>query len=100
MSLCSCLMVPTSYQICRNFFGYSDTTIFENICFPIQKKCYLSSESNVAFIQSSQPKILRTTANAPQFVSNHTLHADLNISYVSDAINERINLYTPNVIYS
>jgi hypothetical protein len=50
-----------------------------------------ASKSSVANIQRSQSKILRTTANAPWFVSNHTLHADLNILYVSDVINERIN---------
>jgi hypothetical protein len=44
-----------------------------------------------AIIQRSQSKILRTTANAPRFVSNHTLHTDLNIPYVSEVINERIN---------
>ena len=50
-----------------------------------------ASTSNVAIIQRSQPKILRTTANAHRFVSNHTLHTDLNIPYVSEVINERIN---------
>jgi len=50
-----------------------------------------ASKSSVAIIQRSQSKILRTTANAPRFVSNHTLHTDLNISYVSKVINERIN---------
>ena len=50
-----------------------------------------ASKSNVPIIQRSQPKILRTTANARRFVSNHTLHTDLNIPYVSEVINERIN---------
>jgi hypothetical protein len=36
-------------------------------------------------------KIIRTIANAPWFVSNHTLHTDLNIPYVSEVINERID---------
>jgi len=35
--------------------------------------------------------ILRTITNAPWYVTNHTLHTDLNIPYVSDVINERIN---------
>ena len=34
---------------------------------------------------------LRNIANAPWFVSNHTLHTDLNIPYVCEVINERIN---------
>ena len=50
-----------------------------------------ASKSSVSIIQRSQPKILRTTANAHRFVSNHTLHTDLNIPYVSEVINERIN---------
>jgi hypothetical protein len=50
-----------------------------------------ASKSNVAIIQRSQSKILRTTANAPWLVSIHTLHTDLNIPYVSEVINERIN---------
>jgi len=48
-----------------------------------------ASKSNAAIIQSSQSKILRTIANAPWFVSNHTLHKDLNIPYVSEFIKER-----------
>jgi len=50
-----------------------------------------ASKSSVATIQRSQSKILRTITNAPWFVSNHTLHTDLNISYVSEVINERID---------
>ena len=48
-------------------------------------------KSNAAIIQRSQSKILRTIQNAPWFVSNHTLHTDLNIPYVSEVINERID---------
>jgi hypothetical protein len=47
--------------------------------------------SNVATIQRSQSKILRTIVNAPWFVSKHTLHTDLNIPYVSEVINEKID---------
>ena len=50
-----------------------------------------ASKSNIAIIQRSQSKILRTTANARRFVSNLTLHTDLNIPCVSEVINERIN---------
>jgi len=52
-----------------------------------------ASKSNAAIIQRSQSKILRTKANAPWFVSNHTLHTDLNTPYVSEVINERIDKY-------
>jgi len=42
-------------------------------------------------MQRSQSKILRAIANAPCYVTNHTLHTDVNIPYVSDVIHERIN---------
>ena len=49
-----------------------------------------ASKSNTAIMQRAQSKILRTITNAPWYVTNHTLHTDLNIPYVSDVINERI----------
>jgi hypothetical protein len=49
------------------------------------------TQSNTAITQRSQSKILRTIANAPWFVTNHTLHTDLNIPYVSEVIKERID---------
>ena len=36
-------------------------------------------------------QILRATANTPRYVTNHTLHTDFNIPYLSDVIRERIN---------
>jgi hypothetical protein len=48
-----------------------------------------TSKSNAAIIEKSQSKILRTITDAPWFVSNHKLHKDLNIPYVSEVINER-----------
>ena len=36
-------------------------------------------------------KILRAIANAPWYVTNHTLHTVFNIPYVSDVIHERLN---------
>ena len=50
-----------------------------------------ASKSNTAIMQRAQSKILRTITNAPWYVTNHTLHTDLNIPYVSDVINERMN---------
>ena len=50
-----------------------------------------ASNSNTAIMQRAQSKILRTITNAPWYVTNHTLHTDLKIPYVSDVINERIN---------
>jgi len=50
-----------------------------------------ASKSNTVITQRSQSKILRATSNAPRCVTNHTQHTDLNILYVCDVINERIN---------
>ena len=50
-----------------------------------------ASKSNIVIMQRSQSKILRAIANAPQYVTYHTLHTDFNISYVSNVIHERIN---------
>jgi len=49
------------------------------------------SKSNIVIMQRSQSKILRAITNAPRYVTNHTLHTDFNITYVSDVIHERIN---------
>jgi hypothetical protein len=42
-------------------------------------------------MQRSQSKILRAIANAPWYITNHTLHTDFSSSYVSDVVHERIN---------
>jgi len=42
-------------------------------------------------MQRYQSKILRNIANALWYVTNQTLHTDLQIPYVSDVIHERIN---------
>jgi len=50
-----------------------------------------ASKSNIISAQRSQSKILKAIANAPWCVTNHTLHTDFSIRYVSDVIHERIN---------
>jgi len=50
-----------------------------------------TSKSNTVIMQRFQSKILRATANAPRYVTNHTLHTECDIPYVSDAIHGRIN---------
>ena len=47
-------------------------------------------------MQRSQSKILRAIANTPRYVTNHTLHTDFNIPYVSDVIHEKINKHHNN----
>jgi len=40
-----------------------------------------ATKSNIALIQLYQSKLLRTTTNAPWYVSNQTLHSDLHIPH-------------------
>jgi hypothetical protein len=49
------------------------------------------SKSNIAITQRSQSKILKAIANETWYVTNHILHADFNIPYLSDVIHEGIN---------
>jgi hypothetical protein len=51
-----------------------------------------ASKSNIFITQRSQSKILRAIANAPQYVTNHTLHTDFNIPYVTSSMIESINI--------
>jgi hypothetical protein len=50
-----------------------------------------ASKSNISIFQSSHSKILRMIVDAPWYVSNATLHADLGISYVQDVIHQKCN---------
>ena len=52
-----------------------------------------ANKSNIAIMQRYQSKILPTNANAPWYVTNQTLHTDLQIPYVSTVIHDRINKY-------
>jgi hypothetical protein len=51
-----------------------------------------ASKSNISIIQRSQSKALRMIVDAPWYVSNATLHADLGISYVQDAIHQKCSI--------
>jgi hypothetical protein len=50
-----------------------------------------ASKSNISVIQRSQSKILKMIVDAPCYVSNATLHADLGISYVHEVIHQKCN---------
>ena len=50
-----------------------------------------ASKSSIFVMHRSQSKLLRAIANAPWYVTNHILHTDFNIPYVSDITHERIN---------
>jgi hypothetical protein len=50
-----------------------------------------AGKSNMVIMQRCQSKILRAIADAPWYVSNHTLHTDLKIPYVSSVIKDKIN---------
>jgi len=45
-----------------------------------------ASLSNRVIMQRSQPKILRSIANALCYVTSHTLHTDFNIRYVRSSM--------------
>jgi hypothetical protein len=48
-----------------------------------------ASKSSINIIQRSQSNILRMLTDAPWYVSNLTLHHDLNITFVKDIIPDR-----------
>ena len=48
-----------------------------------------ASKSNINIIQRSQSKILRMLVDAPWYVSNETLHQDLNLKFVKEIILDR-----------
>lgn len=45
-----------------------------------------SKPSNTKILQTVQSKILRIITGAPWYISNHTLHNDLNIPYITDVV--------------
>jgi hypothetical protein len=51
---------------------------------------------SIVIMHRSQSKT-RAIANAPWFVTNHTVHTDFNIPYVIDVFSERINKHHNNV---
>jgi hypothetical protein len=53
-----------------------------------------ASKYNISIIQRSQSKILRMKVDAPWYVSNATLHADLGISYVQEVIHQKCTSIT------
>jgi hypothetical protein len=56
-----------------------------------------ASKSKIFITQSSQSKFFRAIANAPCYVTNHTLRTDFNIPYVSEVIHDRINKHHNNL---
>jgi hypothetical protein len=56
-----------------------------------------ASKSSISIIQRSQSKILRRIVDAPWYVSNATLHADLGISCVQDVIHQKYNKHHTTV---
>ena len=50
-----------------------------------------ATKSNIAILQRYRSKLVRTTTNAPWYVTNHTLHTDLHIPYVHQVIHDTVN---------
>jgi hypothetical protein len=69
--------------------------IYQNIIIPIWtyglELWGCANKSSISIIQRSQSKILRMIEDAPWYVSNATLHADLGISYVHEVIHQKCN---------
>jgi len=62
-----------------------------------ESNALIMQKSNTVIMQKSQSKILGAIANAPRYITNHTLFTDINIPYVSDVIHKRINKYHNNL---
>jgi hypothetical protein len=58
-----------------------------------------ASKCKTVVMQRSQSKILRTIENAPHYITNHTVHTDINILYVSDVFHERNNKHHNSLQY-
>ncbi|MXP61690.1 reverse transcriptase family protein [Pantoea sp. Taur] len=56
-----------------------------------------AKHSNIKRIQSFQSKVLRTIVNAPYYVTNRTLHNDLNIPFVLDLIPLKFSKFHQNL---
>jgi hypothetical protein len=52
-----------------------------------------ANPSNTKILQSFQSKSLRSIKGAPWYVSNKTLHENLNIPFITDVIKQRANRY-------
>lgn len=53
--------------------------------------------TRIKTIQRFQSKILRTLVDAPWYVSNQTLHNDLNIPYITDEIQRFATIYSQRI---
>jgi hypothetical protein len=66
------------------------TTIYKTIIKPVWTYWIelwgWSKPSNTKILQTFQSKTLREIAKAPWYISNHTLHNDLRITYVTEVI--------------
>lgn len=58
----------------------------------------MARDTNINKIQTSQSKFLRDATNAPWYVSNLTLHTDLNTDFVKDHINKSITNYKLRIL--
>jgi hypothetical protein len=49
--------------------------------------------TNIRILQNYQSKLLRTMTNAPWYVSNRTLHDDLNVPYITEVLHSQAVKY-------
>jgi hypothetical protein len=50
-------------------------------CIPV---CVTASNSNIEILQRYQNKVLRATVNAPRYISNKVLYADLKVPTIGE----------------
>jgi hypothetical protein len=64
----------------------------------IQLWGYARKPSNTKIIQTLQSNVLRTITNAPWFVSNFTLHNDIQIPFITEGIKRYSTIYYNRLI--
>ncbi|KAL1123461.1 hypothetical protein AAG570_002541 [Ranatra chinensis] len=62
-----------------------------------QETTEIAKKGNIDRIQSFQSKVLRTILNAPWYVSNRTIHHDLNNPTVHETIQSRFKSFHSNL---
>jgi hypothetical protein len=96
--------MSNSHMLCKPMSGRKSNLAIENKLLIYSTKIVpiwtfglelwgCASKSNISIIQRSQSEILRmiVLVDVPWYVSNATLHTDLDISYVQDVIHPKCN---------
>jgi hypothetical protein len=74
----------------RSKLSLNTLTIYKMILLPTST---YAMASNIVRIQRFQSEVLRSILDAPWYASNHTIHTDLNIPFISDLIKTRFQQF-------